>query len=51
MSFKFNISHSLDKSVVLTIQHSTNLANGERTVANEGLVLYIGGDYSLHLKC
>ena len=24
---------------------------GGGSVANEGLVLYIGGDYSLHLKC
>ena len=27
------------------------MLGGGGSVANEGLVLYIGGDYGLHLKC
>ena len=40
--------------VVLISQHGARLVHhylGCTAVANEGFVLYIGGDYSLHLKC
>ena len=46
------LTFGIDKSYICVDQYSIILwGGGGGSVANEGLVLYIGRDYSLHLKC